>query len=66
MVLVSGIRDRLGVSQYVHESPTTADDALRRTDCPEPGEASEAEVDEADINILMYTSGTTGRPKGSC
>jgi acyl-CoA synthetase (AMP-forming)/AMP-acid ligase II len=29
-----------------------------------PGEASEAEVDEADLNILMYTSGTTGRPKG--
>jgi acyl-CoA synthetase (AMP-forming)/AMP-acid ligase II len=27
-------------------------------------EAVEAEVDEDDLNILMYTSGTTGRPKG--
>ncbi len=28
------------------------------------GKAIEAEVDAEDINILMYTSGTTGRPKG--
>ena len=64
--LVSGIRDRLlCVSQYVAiESPQPEMVPFEALIAQSPGEASEAEVDEADINILMYTSGTTGRPKG--
>ena len=64
--LVLGIRDRLlGVSQYVAmESPQPEMALFEDLITQAGGEASEAEVDEADINILMYTSGTTGRPKG--
>lgn len=64
--LVSGIRHRLlCVSQYVAiESPQPEMVPFEALIAQSPGEASEAEVDEADINILMYTSGTTGRPKG--
>ena len=64
--LVSGIRDRLlCVSQYVAmESPQPEMVLFEELIAQSPGEASEAEVDEADINLLMYTSGTTGRPKG--
>jgi acyl-CoA synthetase (AMP-forming)/AMP-acid ligase II len=64
--LVTGMRDRLlGVSQYVAmESPQPGMALFEDLITQSPREASEAEVDEADINILMYTSGTTGRPKG--
>jgi acyl-CoA synthetase (AMP-forming)/AMP-acid ligase II len=64
--LVSGIRDRLlGVSHYVAlESPHPEMALFEELIAQSCGEASEAEVDEADLNMLMYTSGTTGRPKG--
>jgi long-chain acyl-CoA synthetase len=64
--LVSGIRDRLlGVTHYVAmESPQPEMVSFEQLMAQAPGDASEAEVDEEDINILMYTSGTTGRPKG--
>jgi acyl-CoA synthetase (AMP-forming)/AMP-acid ligase II len=53
------------VSQYVAmESPQPGMALFEDLITQSPREASEAEVDEADINILMYTSGTTGRPKG--
>jgi long-chain acyl-CoA synthetase len=64
--LVAGIRDRLlGVSQYVAlASPQPAMVSFEELIAQGTADASEAEVDEEDINILMYTSGTTGRPKG--
>jgi acyl-CoA synthetase (AMP-forming)/AMP-acid ligase II len=64
--LVSGIRDSLRcVSRYVAlESPHQEMVLFEELIAQAPGEASETEVDEADVNILMYTSGTTGRPKG--
>jgi acyl-CoA synthetase (AMP-forming)/AMP-acid ligase II len=64
--LVSGIRDRLRcVSQYVAmESPQPEMVGFEELITQAPWEASEVEVDEAHLNILMYTSGTTGRPKG--
>ena len=64
--LVSSIRDRLWcVTQYVALEAAPAD--MVRFDeliARAPGEGSEAEVDGEDVNLLMYTSGTTGRPKG--
>jgi acyl-CoA synthetase (AMP-forming)/AMP-acid ligase II len=64
--LVAGIRDRLRcVSQYVAmESPQAEMMPFEELIAQAPGEASEAEMGEGDLNILMYTSGTTGRPKG--
>jgi len=63
--LVARIRERLlGVSHYVAmESAQPAMEAFETLITQAPGEAGEAEVDEEDVNILMYTSGTTGRPK---
>jgi acyl-CoA synthetase (AMP-forming)/AMP-acid ligase II len=64
--LVAGARDRFAsVTHYVAlASPQPAmlpyEELLAQGDA----EAVEADVDEADLNILMYTSGTTGRPKG--
>jgi len=64
--LVARIRDRLlCVTHYVAmDSPQPQMDSFEALIAQAAGEASEAEVDEADVNILMYTSGTTGRPKG--
>jgi acyl-CoA synthetase (AMP-forming)/AMP-acid ligase II len=64
--LISGIHGRLTcVSHYVAmESPQPEMLCFEELIAHAPGEASEAEVDEGDLNILMYTSGTTGRPKG--
>lgn len=64
--LVAGMRDRLlCVTQYVAMEASQPDMALfEELIAQASGDASEAEVDEEDVNILMYTSGTTGRPKG--
>jgi acyl-CoA synthetase (AMP-forming)/AMP-acid ligase II len=64
--LVAHVRDRLlCVTHYVAmDSPQPQMDSFEALIAQAPGEASEAEVDEEDVNILMYTSGTTGRPKG--
>jgi acyl-CoA synthetase (AMP-forming)/AMP-acid ligase II len=64
--LVAGSRDRLlGVSQYVAlESPQPAMVPFEELIARGTVDAGEAAVDEEDVNILMYTSGTTGRPKG--
>ncbi len=64
--LVAHIRDRLRcVTHYVAmESPQPETEGFEALIAQASGEASEAEVDEEDVNILMYTSGTTGRPKG--
>jgi acyl-CoA synthetase (AMP-forming)/AMP-acid ligase II len=64
--LVGHVRDRLRcVTHYVAmESPQPEMVGFEALIAQSPGEAREAEVDEEDVNILMYTSGTTGRPKG--
>jgi acyl-CoA synthetase (AMP-forming)/AMP-acid ligase II len=64
--LVSGLRDRLlCVTHYVAmESPQPQMVCFEALVAQAAGDASEVEVDEEDVNILMYTSGTTGRPKG--
>jgi acyl-CoA synthetase (AMP-forming)/AMP-acid ligase II len=64
--LVRSIRDRLWcVRQYVAMEAAPPDMVWFDTLITQaPGGASEAEVDEGDVNLLMYTSGTTGRPKG--
>jgi acyl-CoA synthetase (AMP-forming)/AMP-acid ligase II len=64
--LVSGLRHRLlGVSEYVAmESPQPEMKLFEELISQASGATNEAEVDAEDVNILMYTSGTTGRPKG--
>jgi acyl-CoA synthetase (AMP-forming)/AMP-acid ligase II len=63
--LVAEIRDRLGVAHFVTLA-SARQDMLPFEELVAQGvdDGREAEVDEADVNILMYTSGTTGRPKG--
>ena len=63
--LVAGMRHRLPCVTHVvalESAPgmVSFEELIARAD----GEAAEADVNEEDVNILMYTSGTTGRPKG--
>jgi len=66
MSLVASMRHRLQCVTHVVAMESALpgmvsfEELMMRAD----GEASETEVDEEDVNILMYTSGTTGRPKG--
>lgn len=64
--LVNELKPRLGcVEKYVSiEAPHA--DMLHYDDLIEHGspDIEEAEVDEDDLSILMYTSGTTSLPKG--
>ena len=64
--LVASIRDRLlSVTHDVAlESPQPGMMSFEDLVSQASGEAGAAEVDEEDVNTLMYTSGTTGRPKG--
>lgn len=64
--LVNEVRHRLlSVTEYVSmESAAPGMVCFEELIAQAPGEASEVEVDEGDVNILLYTSGTTGRPKG--
>jgi acyl-CoA synthetase (AMP-forming)/AMP-acid ligase II len=64
--LVRRIRDRLLCVTHLVAmgSPQPGMEGFETLIVQAPGEVSEAEVDEGDVNILMYTSGTTGRPKG--
>jgi acyl-CoA synthetase (AMP-forming)/AMP-acid ligase II len=64
--LVARLRDRLWcVTQYVSMASLQPDMVgFEELIAQASGDASEAEVDEDDVNILLYTSGTTGRPKG--
>jgi len=64
--LVASLRERLvGVTHYVAlESSPLGMMPYEELLAWDAAEAIEAEVDEDDVNVLMYTSGTTGRPKG--
>ncbi|HXH11746.1 MAG TPA: long-chain-fatty-acid--CoA ligase, partial [Alphaproteobacteria bacterium] len=64
--LVASLRERLvGVTHYVAlESSPSGMMPYEELLAWGATEAVEAEVDEDDVNVLMYTSGTTGRPKG--
>jgi len=64
--LVAQVRQRLpNVTHYITlESPQDRMLLFEELIAQGGMEASEVEVDEEDITILMYTSGTTGRPKG--
>jgi acyl-CoA synthetase (AMP-forming)/AMP-acid ligase II len=64
--LVSTIRECLAaVSHYIAiESRQPAMGLYEDLLSQDAREAVEVDVDEDDVNILMYTSGTTGRPKG--
>jgi acyl-CoA synthetase (AMP-forming)/AMP-acid ligase II len=62
--LVNGISSQLsGVKEYVSIDPETGpsfEDLLRSS----PAAEVTTEIGDEEITILMYTSGTTGRPKG--
>jgi acyl-CoA synthetase (AMP-forming)/AMP-acid ligase II len=64
--LVSDLRHRLpGVREYVAlESSQPGMASFEELIAQACADAGEVELDEEDVNILMYTSGTTGRPKG--
>ncbi len=63
--LVSDLRPRLQVRRYV--SLDTADPEMTALDALIDGASEEFEeepIDDDDVSILMYTSGTTSLPKG--
>jgi acyl-CoA synthetase (AMP-forming)/AMP-acid ligase II len=64
--LISSLRQRLlCVTEYVAmQSPQPGMALFEELIARASSDAHEIEVDEEDVNILMYTSGTTGRPKG--
>ena len=54
-----------GVHTWIHVGdPVPADFLAFSTLLENDAEAPPAEVSESDISIMLYTSGTTGRPKG--
>jgi acyl-CoA synthetase (AMP-forming)/AMP-acid ligase II len=64
--LVREVRDRLPcVAQMVAlDAPQPDMVSFEELIAQGVDDTAEAEVDDGDVNILMYTSGTTGRPKG--
>jgi acyl-CoA synthetase (AMP-forming)/AMP-acid ligase II len=64
--LVASVRDRLvGVRHYIAlDAPQAAMLPYEGLLAQGAAETAEAEVDGDDVSVLMYTSGTTGRPKG--
>ena len=64
--LVNSLKPNLGCVEKYVTIETRHDDMLHYEDFIEQGspDIEEAEVDEGDLSILMYTSGTTSLPKG--
>ena len=64
--LVNSLKPNLGCVETYVALETRRDDMLHYDDLIEQGspDIEEVEVDEDDLSILMYTSGTTSLPKG--
>lgn len=64
--LVNQLKPNLGCVETYVTIETRRDDMLHYDDLIEQGspDIEEAEVEEDDLSILMYTSGTTSLPKG--
>ena len=64
--LVNGILPRLTCVEHCIGLEGASDGMLRYTSLVEdsPADEVETEIGDDDVTILMYTAGTTGRPKG--
>lgn len=61
---IDGIRDRLaGIEHVISVKPEGGDEYEAMLDAATPVERSD-DVDPGDVCVIMYSSGTTGRPKG--
>jgi len=54
-----------GVGRFVGLDPGGSDPPLAALADAEPGDDVEVELDERDPHVCLYTSGTTGAPKGT-
>ncbi len=60
--VIDSIRDDVGVHRYLSEAPIGGWEPLH-ADAPPLGQPAPIDADE--VALIMYTSGTTGQPKGA-